>query len=652
VLLSVIGAYAPTPWVQLGIMGFFALAVLILRHQVRSLKPFAWSLVAAAVFIVVRVVYRIVFGAAQFAPVGETVLFALPQVTLEGVFSGIRLFGMVTADALLAAASNALTFAVVFVAFGAANTLGDPRDLLTRAPKHLSAVASSLAIALSVFPSLIRSARLIRTARMLRGERGIRSLIVPLFEHTVERSERLGLSLAARGFGVGSSKADPGNAPEPLAARCSSVSINTQTVLRDISVTFAPGSVTVITGETGSGKTSFLTLLRGMFGYATGGVFTGEVLLGDKPVSLSDNIGLTSQRPEESFVAATVRQELMFGPGQRGLDAHTAAQRTAELFSLTHLLDRDIDSLSAGEAALVSIAATVASEPPLLLLDEPVADLDRDSTTRVVAALKALNRERGTTIVIAEHHPRPFAELAQQWFTIEGGRLSEQAAAPELAAEAVRPPDQVSSLQRADEGNSIALCTNRTISLSGTEVVKSVSLSLQPATVTALVGANGCGKTTLLESIAIEDRRANEAVAMVVHNVDDLFFRQTVHDEAIANDRRNLLAEGTTLARIRSLLPHFHDEFTHPRDCSAGTRVVMAIALQLAHNTSVLLLDEPTRGLDARARAELADVLRRVSAEGVAVLVATHDFGFANRCADTSITMIAGRVNAAEMVGA
>lgn len=648
VALSLIAAYAPTPWVQLMVMAFFAGAVGISRHQVRSLKPFLWSLVAALIFVVVRVVYRVVFGAAAFAPAQETVLFVLPQVALAGPFASIQLFGVVTTQSLLSAMSGALAFATVFVAFGAANTLSDPRDLLRRAPRHLSAVAMSLAIALNVFPALIRSAQRIRIARLLRGERGIASLVVPLFEHAIERSERLGLSMAARGFGAVPTRGQREQHGRGGQLRVTNLtaSIRSKVVLRDLTLDLAPGSITLISGATGSGKTSLLLVLRGMFTDVTGGVAEGRAFLDDEPVTLATNIGLTSQRPGESFVAATVEQELVFGPAQRSDDTKAAAELIAELFGIAHLRDRAVDELSAGEAALVSIAAAAASNPQVLLLDEPVADLDRDATRRVVAALETLNRDVGTTIVIAEHHPRPFITLAQHWWMLDGGALQKRSAPlRQHVAQQKTLPAATDVVQ-----GEIALCHELTVSRGSAEAVKSVTLSVQPGTITALLGPNGCGKTTLLEALALPKGRASEVATMVVHNVDDLFFRQTVGAEARANDRKFSLEEGETLARIRSLLPGFTGEQTHPRDCSAGTRVVLAIALQLAQRKPVLLLDEPTRGLDDSARSELAEVLRAAADLGTAVLVATHDETFAQHCADRTVFMDAGRVILDEVV--
>jgi len=614
------------------------------RRSVHSLKPFVWSLLAAGVFIVVRVLYRMIFGGLAFAPSSDTVLFTVPQIALAPPFVGIQLFGVVTLQAVLSAVSAALPFAVVFVAFGAANTLSDPRDLLARAPKLLRSVSASIAIALSVFPAMIRAAQQIRTARALRSDRSVVSRVVPLMEHTIERSESLGLSMAARGFGA---------PPNPLSASQAAVSVRAveaqigpRTLFRDVTLELSPASITVVVGQTGSGKTTLLQVLRGLYEFAVGGCVDGTVLLGRTPVSLADNIGLTSQRPEDSFVAATVQQELMFGPLQRGMDAMAAARHTAHLFEIEHLLHRQVETLSAGEAALVAIAAAASSNPSVLLLDEPVADLDSHATQLIVQVITALNREHGMTVVIAEHHAQPFVDLADRWLLVDDLTVRALDGPPPSQHAADGVLARVHSSKVSEPTERLSLCESLTVTRGRVDVVRDATLWVQPGTLTALVGPNGSGKTSLLEHIALSGGRANPLVAMVSHRVDDMFFRQTVAAEAQANDRNHALEPGTTLQRIQALIPHLDVTRLHPRDCSAGTRVILALALQLVQEKPVLILDEPTRGLDADARASLAALLRQACEDGVAVVCATHDEAFASATADRTVWMRDGAVHA------
>lgn len=639
-LLGLLGAYAPAPWVQLGIIVGLSLAVLVQRRSVWSLRPFFFSLFAAGLFVAIRMAYTALFAGTATVPTEGTVLWVLPQVWLPGPFSSIHLFGTMTAEALLAAAVSATRFAVVFVAFGAANTLADPRELLQRMPKSLLGVTGSLAVALSVFPSLTVMAKRVRRASLLRGLRTRWLLVTPLLEQAVERAQALGVSMASRGWGLRTQTptaavsstatnvprqpgfAAPATAPlvnAPLVFAGVTVSFgdteSTEPVLRDVRFELSPGTITVISGATGVGKSTLLQVARGTLAHDEIAL-SGEVLVFGHPAHISRNVGFTVQRAETSFVTATVRQELEFGAQQHGLSAAEAAGMLAVKLGLTHLLDRNIEQLSAGEAALVSVAAACSSQPKLLLLDEPIADLDQRATEYLLCMLREL-RDDGTTILIAEHKPSALLGVADAWFELSNGTL--RTAAPPKPEPAFDP----SSMSRS---------------------APLTALTEHPGKITALFGPNGCGKTTLLEQIAFTGKRANADVALLGYSVDDFLIRASVTDECQLNDRAHKRAPGTTEALVRRFLPQLTNLDVHPRDLSAGSRVVLALCLQLALARSVLLLDEPTRGLDRAAREKLAEVLREVAQRGTAVVFATHDTHFVTQTADVLVQMTEGGV--------
>lgn len=629
-------------WVSLAAIVLASLAVLISKSRLRSAKPFLWALSGAALFVVMRMVYKALFGGLIAAPTDEAVLWVLPQVQLAEPFTGIHLFGVVTAQSLVIAATLALPFAAVIVLFGGANALADPRALLERAPKRLANVTWAMSIGLSVFPTVIRTAARLRVARALRGERGALTLAVTLLEHAIERSERLGLSMASRGFGRTRWGVEQGTGAAALALQNVSARIGEQVVLRGVTLEVHPSTVTLITGATGSGKTSLLQVMRGVFTEVTGGQVDGCATLAGRAISVDSPIALTLQRPEESFVAATVRAELAFGAAQVGLESVATVERLAADLGIAALLDRPVDQLSAGEAALVSIAAALVTSPQVLLLDEPIADLDAAATERVRAALQRLRVETNTAIVIAEHRPEALLDLVDVRYRIAGGALVRDNAALIQGESVVGHARPISQPHQP----AVELCRELTVQQSGVTVLHEVTLAVHPSAVTALVGANGAGKTTLLEHLALDRGKAREGVVMVSHNVDDMLFRQTIADECRANDRTAKLPTGSTEASIRRFLPGLKTLEQHPRDCSAGTRVVLALALQLARSSCVLLLDEPTRGLDARARTELAVALRRATAAGNAVLVATHDEAFAHAVANHTVYLREGRLAA------
>lgn len=625
---ATLGSYAPTPVVQLVVIATWLVIVFVRRRHVWSMRPFGLAFATATFFVGVRLFYTALFGGTSPIRVEGTVLWALPQLWLPGPFSSIHIFGAVTAEMLLAAATDALRFVVVFIAFGAASSLVDPRRMLARVPKQLSGVGMTLSIALNLFNSLSLTTRSLNSARILRNEPSRWRMLLPLFEHTLERAQLTALTMLSRGWqhrdawtaqreveaerGTQTSSGDQhasaaasGRRAPVVDIRALTVAYGEREVLHDVHFAVEPGTLTVITGPTGSGKSTLLAQIRGAIepGVAQS---TGDVRVYGEPASLKLNVGLTTQRAERSFIAATVQEEIQFAA-----DEETALQIATQL-GLEGLLSRRTEQLSAGEAALVSVAAACASQPRLVLLDEPIADLDEQAATRVVNALLRL-RATGTAIVIAEHRPEQLTGHADQVFELISGRL--RTAPPRPASE---PAPRVAAGALASEDSILAS---------------------PPGTITAVTGANGSGKTTLLQSIAIRGKRPNTDVALVSHQVDDYFFLSSLAEEFGHNDRLHRLQFGTTEGVARRLVPMLPSLTTHPRDCSAGTRVALAIALQLSLCRPILLLDEPTRGLDAAARTELAGMLRETAAHQIAVVFATHDRDFVREVADAILEM-------------
>lgn len=218
-----------------------------------------------------------------------------------------------------------------------------------------------------------------------------------------------------------------------------------------------------------------------------------------------------------------------------------------------------------------------------------------------------------------------------QWLQLRGGRLETDSV---LAPAAPSRPAPSQGSDRGAPQPAIVLAQSVQIERGGRELLRIDELAVRPGEVAVLSGANGAGKTSLFEDLALRAPSQRE-LALVPHRVDDLLIRDTLSDECRFADRRTGATRGATLARFErliagSIIDTRQLATTHPRDLSAGTRLVLAIAVQLAHTPRVLLLDEPTRGLDADTRRRVAELLTRLAAEGRAVLIATHDEAFSN----------------------
>ncbi len=683
VIAAVIGALAPTPWVQLGLM-LTAVAICAWWGRIGA-AALRLGFGAAAVFVVLRVLYRALFAPVLPPPATDHVLWALPTIPLGGPFAGIALFGAVTLEQLAATLSDASRFAVVFVVFGAANALADARTLLARAPIPVLPLATVLSLALGSVPALLTAAQRVAAAAKLRGERRSPYLIVPIFEQAVERATVLGASMELRGYrrtklqryeppAVSESTsrvmpvpsaANPPLVQEILVAHALTVLVDTagggsRQIVRGIDLVLRAGEVTVVQGPTGSGKSTLLAALAGLVPQYTGGAITGSVTLrgmapsspaihlcgpgiATRPAVSAGQVALVPQRVEHSFVAEQVRDELAFALQRHDISAAARDELLAAAlhrFRLVHLADRELSTLSAGEATRVAIAAASLTRPRVLLLDEPVADLDPDSV-RAVAELLLQHLRDGGTVLVAEHRPEMLGELldqvpAHQYQLVDGtlhelDLLQQQ----EMASSALGAParDHTGALPQVRPAltpgrNSVLSVENLSVERGGRALLTVPQLTLQTGEIVVLSGPNGSGKTSLCEEL---ERSSTETV-LVPHRVDDLLIRDSIDAECRFADRRAQVPRGTTAANFAALIapPAVPPPpTTHPRDASAGTRLALGIALQLSRSPRVLLLDEPTRGLDATARARLADTCARLAAGGTALLIATHDAQFA-----------------------
>ena len=640
----------------------------MLRTRLANLRTAA---LVAAGFVALRVVYRVVFGGGS----GNGVLLAdLPRVPLGGPFSSVILLGPITTGGLVSAALSALPFAAVILAVGLIGVVVDLRALLTRGTVRgpFRTVSRALAIAWSTFPALRDSVLRVRVARELRGERSSASLIVPVLEQTVERAIALGASLEVRGFAA-TRHPDP-DTTRPVIMTDAALGFDGRWVLEAVDLRLDPGTLTLVTGPTGSGKSTLLQALSGIFQHQLAGEQIGGITVGGvdrmttPPRETASFVSVVSQSVRLSFVASTVAEEVGFALAVRGTAPSIVQARVAEVaatLGIAHLLEREIGALSAGEACLVAIGAALVSRPVLLIVDEPLADLDTAARARVVGVLDRLAHQTGVCVVVAEHAIRAWDGVVDDRLDLHDGVLR-SGAGRTSESEAVSS-DRVPTTPE----EVVVRVHGLTVRIGQGIAVDDATFSLLAGQIAALQGPNGAGKSSLLHALArpadrgrvfvrgIDVRTLRRAerrrsVALVPEAFDDLLFTTTVEEECRRADRRaeasdrGVSSAAATFLRFlgiedadasRRLLAH------HPRDLSAGERLCLVIAIQLSARPSALLVDEPTRGLDARARSLVGGALRTAAEAGTTVLLATHDLDFAERWADRTLTMTAGRLD-------
>jgi energy-coupling factor transport system ATP-binding protein len=410
--------------------------------------------------------------------------------------------------------------------------------------------------------------------------------------------------------------------------------------LRDVSLTIAPGETVALLGPSGSGKSTLVRALAGLVPHFHGGRFSGCVEIGAldtrraRPAELAGTVATVFQDPEDQVVMTRVENEVAFGLENLGAPPREIWRRVEEALAAVdalHLWGRRTVELSGGELQRVSLAAALALRPALLLLDEPTSQLDPAGAARFLDAVARLD----AAVVVSEQRVARALSLAERVLFVEGGRLLLDAPRAEAVdwLEAERPAwTRTPPLPAATAPGEEIVCLAGVSYAYGDSppAVVDASLSLHRGEIVALEGPNGSGKTTLaklaaglLEPAAGRVERRGRATYLS-QDPGRYLVRETVVEEAalgVGGDRRRALAAldavGLAWAAGR-----------HPRDLSSGERERLGLAAVAVSEPDVLVLDEPTRGVDPARKAELAAWLEETAARGAAVLVATHDTTF------------------------
>lgn len=475
-------------------------------------------------------------------------------------------------------------------------------------------------------------------------------------------------------------------------------------VLAGIDLVINEADVVLLCGPTGSGKSTLLGILTGLMPRFTGGalagdlLFDGESLMDLPPRDRAHLIGYVAQNPVAGFVTDTVEEELAYGMEQLGLDATTMRRRVEETLDLLGIADlraRDLSTLSGGQQQRVAIGAVLTMHPRLLVLDEPTSALDPTAAEEVLATITRLAHDVGVSIVLAEHRLERVVPYVDEMVILDGsGHATVGPPRELLATSPLQPPlVELANLCGWDplpltirEGRRHA----RTLDIrpTGTQdgpiesrstapsvsvrdlvvqhgaipALRGVNLDLHPGDVTALMGRNGAGKSSLLWAIqgsgprrsgsvlisggdpqTLPASRRRDQVGMVPQSPADLLYLDSVAQECAAADRAADAAAGACAALLAKLVPDVRPE-AHPRDLSEGQRLALVLSIVLTGAPPVVLLDEPTRGLDYPGKESLAQLIAELALQGHTIVVATHDVEFAAVIANRAVVLADGEV--------
>lgn len=460
--------------------------------------------------------------------------------------------------------------------------------------------------------------------------------------------------------------------------------------LRDISFTAKQGEFIILCGPSGCGKSTLLRHLKSCL--TPHGLFSGEIRYKGKLLSeltqreQAQEIGYVLQSPENQVVTDKVWHELAFGLESLGIDSPTIRRRVAEIaafFGIENWFYKNVTDLSGGQKQLLSLASVMAMQPGVLVLDEPTAQLDPIAAADFLALLGKINRELGTTIILTEHRLEEAFPFATRVIVMNEGvilcddkpenvglQLKDKGSGMFLAMPtAMRVWAGVETSlscpmtvrdgsdflnQRTQEQSLLPLKEKSTpvypddITLECEElwfryekdspdIVKGLSMKLRKGEFYALLGGNGAGKSTSLKVISglrtacRGSVRVQGKLGHLPQNPQTLFVKRTVREDLYEVFRGQKIPkenQDAEVARIVELcgLREFLDR--HPYDISGGEQQRTALAKVLLTAPDVLLLDEPTKGFDAEFKVTFARILRRLIAQGVTVLMVSHDVPF------------------------
>jgi energy-coupling factor transporter ATP-binding protein EcfA2 len=473
--------------------------------------------------------------------------------------------------------------------------------------------------------------------------------------------------------------------------------------LSRVSLSIEDGEYAVLCGPSGCGKTTLLRHAKPELvpmGAREGHVLYRESDINElSPITAATEIGFVQQNPDNQIVTDYVWHELAFGLENLGLSVQVIRRRVAEMaafFGMEPWFRSKTAELSGGQKQLLNLASTLAMNPKLLILDEPTAMLDPLAARNLLDAVKRVNRELGVAVLLTEHRLEEVFPTADRVVTMDYGHIFSSGAPIEIAKTLAQEKEKnriffglpatvrifgelrqevlpltvrdgrrqlkkffdsdcifaVKTETAKRENKKKAVLTAKKLWFryreEGKDILRGLEFQLAEEEILCLLGGNGAGKSTLLQVLSGLKRpyrgkvslEKGKRLCMLPQNARTLFVADTVQGELLDSAEEDE-AKAAGMAERMELTPFLA---RHPYDLSGGETERLAIAKLLLRDADVLLLDEPTKGLDAYSKQSLAELLKSICRDGASILVVTHDVEFAARYADRCAFMFDGEI--------
>lgn len=478
-----------------------------------------------------------------------------------------------------------------------------------------------------------------------------------------------------------------------------------KSAIKNINLTVNEGEFILIVGPSGCGKSTLIRLLNRVIPDYYGGTIEGEVYIKGKDIEFLDkkqlveSVGMVYQHPEKQIILQDVEREIAFGLENFNTDINTMKRNVSEVISLLGLnkiRDKQTTEISGGEKQRVAIASVVSMDPEIIVFDEPISQLDPISAEEVLNSIKKLNRDLGKTIILVEQRLDKCFHMADRIIFMERGEIIGEGTPkniPENITKKYHIPTITYIFKEAGfkklpttvkEGRDIIKnCEFEDLKEEklnfkevimeveklnfeyerGYKILKDLSFKLHKGEIMTVMGENGAGKSTLFKIIAgminkykgkifidnknIKSSKLKERIKKIGYlsqNPNNYFGRKTVFEE-VAYTLKNIGEyEEERVNQVMEILNINHLKDKNPRDLSGGEKQRVAIACTLITDPEILILDEPTRGMDAEAKENLGGIIKSLAEGGKSIVIITHDSDFAGNHSHSIMLMFNGEI--------